>query len=241
MPSTKTIVILANSVRSGHRCVAGKEIFPDGDSWMVGNWVRLSDPGTKDGSVRHELTRCRGGELIEPLDVVEIPMQNAADDPDHPEDWFVDCTQRWTKVSRLPVEQLSLLVDAGAHLWRAGGDGRAVPEGYVRKMGEPSTLYLIANPLNAKISWWIERGTAPDSDGTSERLRTRLTCTHGGASHTFALTDSRFSEKYHLFERAEPKEQIMTLATPVFACVSLTRPWKGKQYKVAATIFEADV
>lgn len=240
MLQTKTIVILANSVRSGHRCVAGKEIFPDGDSWTVGKWIRLSDPGTKDGSIRHELTKCRGGEIIEPLDVVEIPIDRPAEDPDHPEDWFVDCSLRWSKVSRLPVEQLSLLVDEPRDLWRAGGDGRSVPEGYLRKMGEPATLFLISNPLNAKVSWWKERGVNADSDGTTERVRTRLTCTYGGAGHIFAVTDSRFTEKYHLMDRAEPREQTIRLEGDIFMCASLTRPWKGYQYKVAATIFEAD-
>ena len=62
MSASKAIVILANSVRSGHRCVAGKELIRDGDGWEVGPWIRLTDPGTKDGSVRYELTRCRGGE-----------------------------------------------------------------------------------------------------------------------------------------------------------------------------------
>ncbi len=241
MVQTKKILILANSVRAGHRCVAGKEVFPDGDSWTVGDWVRLTDPGTKDGSIRHELTRCRGGEVIGPLDVVEIPMEQPAEDSDHPEDWFVNCAVRWTHVSRLPVEQLGLVADSPRDLWRAPGDGRAVPEGYVRKMGEPATLYLIGNPLNGKVSWWKEKGSAgPDADGATERVRIRLRCSYGGVTHDFSVTDSNFTERHHLWERAEMKEQVMTLAQPVFICVSLTRPWHGKQYKVAATIFELD-
>ena len=75
MSASKAIVILANSVRSGHRCVAGKELIRDGDGWEVGPWIRLTDPGTKDGSVRYELTRCRGGEEVGVLDVVEVPMR----------------------------------------------------------------------------------------------------------------------------------------------------------------------
>jgi hypothetical protein len=239
MSASKAIVILANSVRSGHRCVAGKELILDGDTWRVGHWIRLTDPGTKDGSVRYELTRCRGGEEVSVLDVVEVPMQKAVGDNDHPEDWFVDTSQRWTHLTRLTEEQLSLLADEPKDLWRDGGDGRSVPAGYVRKMGAPSTLFLIENPLNARVSFWKERGaTARDADETVEKVRMRLTCVYGGVTHTFDVTDPRFTDKYHLFERAETKQQTMRLETPLHLCVSLTRPWNGRQYKIAATIFE---
>lgn len=239
MSASKAIVILANSVRSGHRCVAGKELVRDGDSWEVGKWVRITDPGTKDGSVRYELTRCRGGEEVQVLDVVEVPMQKPVGHEDHPEDWFVDTSQRWTHLTRLPVEELSRIADSPIDLWRDGGDGRSVPEGYVQKMGGPSTLFLIENPLNARVSFWKERGASGrDSSDTIEKVRMRLTCTYGGLSHVFDITDPNFTERYHLFDRAESREQTMRLENPLHVCVSLTRPWNGRQYKIAATIFE---
>src|SRR5687768_2542362 len=216
MSASKAIVILANSVRSGHRCVAGKELIRDGDSWEVGPWIRLTDPGTKDGSVRFELTRCRGGEEVRVLDVVEIPMQKHVGHQDHPEDWFVDASQRWTHLTHLPLSELSRISDNPLDLWRDGGDGRSVPAGYVEKMGEPSTLFLIENPLNARVSWWKERGaSARDCDDTIEKTRMRLTCTYGGVTHAFDITDPNFTERYHLFERAEPKEQTMRLENPL--------------------------
>ena len=238
MSASKAIVILANSVRSGHRCVAGKELIRNGESWDVGPWIRLTDPGTKDGSVRYELTRCRGGEETQVLDVVEAPMQKPVGAEDHPEDWFVDTSQRWTHVTRLPVEELSRISDSPTDLWRDGGDGRSVPEGYVQKMGEPSTLFLIENPLNARVSFWKEKGTSGRDSDTIEKVRIRLSCTYGGVSHVFDVTDPNFTERYHLFERAESREQIIRLGDPLHICVSLTRPWNGRQYKIAATVFE---
>ena len=238
MSASKAIVILANSVRSGHRCVAGKELIRNGDSWEVGPWIRITDPGTKDGSVRYELTRCRGGEEVQVLDVVEVPMQKPVGDEDHPEDWFVDTSQRWTHLTRLDVNELSRISDNPIDLWRDGGDGRSVPEGYVQKMGEPSTLFLIENPLNARVSFWKERGTRGRDSDTIEKIRMRLCCTYGGVTHTFDITDPNFTERYHLFDRAEAREQMMRLENPLHLCVSLTRPWNGRQYKIAATIFE---
>src|SRR5438552_16149425 len=106
-------------------------------------------------------------------------------------------------------------------------------------MAEPSTLSLIENPLNERVSFWKERGaTGRDSGDTIEKVRMRLSCAYGGVTHVFDITDPRFTEKYHLFERAEAKEQTMRLAAPLYLCVSLTRPWNGRQYKIAATIFE---
>jgi hypothetical protein len=242
MSASKAIVILANSVRSGHRCVAGKEIIRDGDAWDVGPWIRLTDPGTKDGSVRYELTRCRSGEEISVLDVVEVPMQSKVGDEDHPEDWFVDTSQRWTHLSKLPINELSRLADSPRDLWRCAKDARSVPAGYVQQMGEPGTLFLIEDPLNARVSFWKEKGaTGRDLDGTVEKTRLRLSCTYGGVNHVFDITDLNFTERYHLFERAETKEQTIRLESPLHLCVSLTRPWNGRQYKIAATIFEPEV
>jgi hypothetical protein len=242
MSASKAIVILANSVRSGHRCVAGKELIRDGDAWEVGPWIRLTDPGTKDGSVRYELTRCRGGEEIGVLDVVEVSMQGPVGHEDHPEDWFVDTSQRWTHLSKLPIKELSRLGDTPRDLWRTANDPRSVPAGYVQQMGEPSTLFLIENPLNARVSFWKEKGASVrDSDDTVEKTRLRLSCTYGGVNHMFDITDPSFTERYHLFDRAETKEQTMRLDSPLHLCVSLTRPWNGRQYKIAATIFEPQI
>lgn len=238
MSTSKAIVILANSVRSGHRCVAGKELIRDGDRWEVGPWIRVADPGTKDGSVRYELTRCRGGEEVQVLDVLEIQMQKPVGHEDHPEDWFVDTSQRWTHLRRLDLNELSSMSDNPTDLWRDGGDGRSVPEGYVAKMGEPSTLFLIENPLNPRVSFWKEKGTSGRDSDTIEKIRMRLSCTYGGVTHVFDITDPNFTERYHLFERAESREQMIRLENPLHLCVSLTRPWNGRQYKIAATIFE---
>lgn len=238
MSASKAIVILANSVRSGHRCVAGKELIRAGDEWEVGPWIRIADPGTKDGSVRYELTRCRGGEEVQVLDVVEVPMQKPIGHEDHPEDWFVDTSQRWTHLTRMDVNELTRISDNPIDLWRDGGDGRSVPEGYVQKMGEPSTLALIENPLNPRVSFWKEKGTSGRDSDTIEKIRMRLNCAYGGATHVFDITDPNFTQRYHLFERAESREQMIRLESPLHLCVSLTRPWNGRQYKIAATIFE---
>lgn len=154
----------------------------------------------------------------------------------------MDTSQRWTHISKLPLEELPRLADTPRDLWRGPGDARSVPAGYVQHMGEPSTLFLIENPLNPRVSWWKEKGSsAGDSDGTVEKVRIRLTCTYGGVSHAFDITDPNFTERYHIFDRAEPKEQMMRLDEPLHLCVSLTRPWNGRQYKIAATIFEPPV
>jgi len=38
--TSKTIVVLANSVRSSGRCLAGKEVVWTGADWSVGGWIR---------------------------------------------------------------------------------------------------------------------------------------------------------------------------------------------------------
>jgi len=39
-------LILANSIRSRRRCIAGKEIIKENDKYKIGNWIRpVSDCG----------------------------------------------------------------------------------------------------------------------------------------------------------------------------------------------------
>jgi hypothetical protein len=68
MSKAKTIIILANSVRSGDRCIAGKELHPKEDgTYDGGRWVRLADHGTKEGAVPAHIANYPGWLPMSPL------------------------------------------------------------------------------------------------------------------------------------------------------------------------------
>lgn len=239
MPEMKTMAILANSIRKQHRCVAGKELLRVGDRWSAGGWIRLSDPATEEGEVRSDHTRYEGGGFAQVLDIAEVPLAGPATDPDHPEDRLVDPNRLWTKHGRLAFTDLSGMADRPPELWHGTSDPRSVPVGFVREMAQPASLVLLENPSECRVRWWREQ--VPNANRSGEMLdktRRRLSLRFGGRYHEFDITDPEFTTRHQLFDTAVQVPQTLELKPPLFLCLSLTKPFQSKHYKIAATIFE---
>ena len=93
----KTLVILANSIRESHRCVAGKELVPRGTKYDVRGWIRLAHPETERGAVPIESTIYADGSSAGVLDIVQVKMHQPCGDANHPEDWHFDQGRRGRK------------------------------------------------------------------------------------------------------------------------------------------------
>jgi len=71
------------------------------------------------------------------------------------------------------------------------------------------------------------------------KLRRRLSLSFAGCYHEFDITDPEFTRRYKMPETAvSHPHQRFDLNAPFFVCLSLTKPFNGKHYKIAATIFE---
>src|ERR1700722_2550931 len=86
---TKLIVVLANSVKSSGRCLAGKEVFDNGKTWNIGDWIR--PVATKDGGElsAYQMSRALGHDP-KLLEVIEIPFSKAVPLPYQPENWLIE-------------------------------------------------------------------------------------------------------------------------------------------------------
>ena len=112
----KRIVCLANSRKLGGRCVAGKELLPDGS---VGAWIR---PVTNQGSGEVPTWECMygdGGELAV-LDVLQIPLIGHVPKDYQEENWELDPKRRWQKLGNITFETVLDCVDPMEGLWRPG-------------------------------------------------------------------------------------------------------------------------
>src|SRR5882672_8881492 len=78
MSEIKHILILANSERSGGRCVAGKLATPlaDGTFNVSQQWIRLNNPrGANEGAVPYMDTACRPNRTtVRPLDFIQVAL-----------------------------------------------------------------------------------------------------------------------------------------------------------------------
>jgi hypothetical protein len=228
----KRIVVLANSVKRNHWCLAGKELFGEEGNWTPGLWVRPVDPA-HEGAVTAETMRLGENRLPRFLDIVDVPILKHAQDANHPEDWAVDASRRWEHRGMATPADLPKLVDHPPHLWKGWMDARKVRGGYVSKMMQPASLYLINPKQGARVVvFW---------DEATKRVKKRLHLRHQGQDHEFDVTDPTFEGRYLGSRR--PQAETCEVALPadgrLYLCLSLTPEFHEAHYKIAATIWEA--
>jgi len=228
--NVKRMVVLANSVKRSHWCVAGKELFGAEGHWTPGLWVRPVDPA-HEGAITAETMRLEENRMPRFLDIVDVPILSHAQDANHPEDWAVDPARRWVRQGKFPHGQLEKLLDRPVDLWSSRTDAAKVAAGYVSRMFRPATLYLI-KPEGAVCAKVFKEGP---------KLRRRLHLRHHDVEHEFAITDPLFESHYPVRGRIgeTPVEIPLAADGRLHLCLSLTPEFNGAHYKIAATIWEA--
>ena len=242
MAETKYMVILANSIRNEKRCVAGKELIRNpGRGWRIGPWIRLAHPGDPEGAVPFESTVCPEHGPVRPLDVVQLGVRSPCNNPDHPEDWWLDGDVGWQFVERFSHYALSMLADKPHRLWHDRFPD-AVSAGYIPRMGKhASSICLIKAPVSWEFAFWKEPAPVYNCPGQmKEKKHLRLTFQHAGICHDCSVTDPEFTRRHDIFNRIQPEKQTLAIAraADAFFCLSLTLTFNSKHYKICATVFE---
>jgi hypothetical protein len=130
----KNIVVLANSIRDDNRCVAGKELILNGNQYDIGPWIRLSEAATKGGAVNPNTTKIAGRGYIRPLDIIRVSVESNCNNPDHPEDWWLQAGKPWEYAGSYQHHTLQKFVDPITSLWNDNSRNNRVGAGYVGKM-----------------------------------------------------------------------------------------------------------
>jgi len=233
MAVIKRVVILANSIKNSGRCLAGKELRRTRGGWEQGGWIRIV--GTEDGGevpVSWMLEQL--GREPRLLDIIDIPLEGMVPLPDQPENWLMVRRAPWREKGMMPQEDAPRLLDFPLKLW--GTQKRSVDAGYVDTMGEPASLYLIQPEVVEPIRVWTEDSLDP-SGGHFDRHCRRITIRYRRSFHEFTVTDPVLQAEYYpdLPRRGDPVLTVpISLGSPIYMSVSLTPPWHGKQYKIAA-------
>lgn len=135
MPQSE-VVVLANSIKHGQHCVAGKCI-------NTGQWIRpVSDLQGRELS--HQQARIQnphGTFNVKPLQKVRIGLDQHAPLPHQPENYLIDNTA-WVQNYSFSSDQLHTLLDSPVNLW--GADNRVDYAEIVAGMHHiPQSLYLV--------------------------------------------------------------------------------------------------
>lgn len=227
---TKQILILANSIKRQQRCVAGRELLgSEGGTPRIGGWVRPIDPSQPEGAIP-SWTACVGSQSLAPFDVVEVPLAGSANDPFHPEDWTIVPGIPWRRLGRLGKEVLEEIPGESGDLWGLGSaeSRRVLPN------CRHSTLRLLKGAERIRAAAWkMERAGR-------EAVRSMLYFTKGGVEHQFTIDDPRFGSRHQVAAavKADGRWTIELNPAKTVVVASLTLPFNGFHYKVAATIIE---
>ena len=243
---TKTIVALANSVKKSDRCLAGKELTRVGNEWRIGQWIR--PVASEDGDEIPYYPMCQAlGHNPSLLEIIEIPFKAQASLDYQPENWLVELPLKkasWISRGRFDWDNISSLVDAPPELWNDPSERlRRVKEGFPSKMKIPASLYLIKPGKIEGVKVWSESNAYPGASSPTKRKRV-LTISYAKQLHECDINDPVFAQKYYPhFPTVNQPELEIDLMKPkeTIICVSLTGPFRGHHYKIAAAFFEPPV
>jgi hypothetical protein len=247
MPTKKTILVLARSVKIGGYCLAGREVGETNDEWVTKpNWIRPLTRRTTKGKVTGEFFHGdlqSGGKskMPEPLDIVDIELDQPAEQDGQPEDWFIAKGGKWeARESFADTKELKIFLETPQDLWleKAIRSDR-VSHAHLMKYPAPS-LYLI-QPDNKALSIYIEQVRKFDGSGTKKKRRCSFS--YNGVHYDLALTDPEMERKYFATFPNVAVGPVKGAPTQAVAlCISLALPMPGDadqmHYKLVATVFE---
>lgn len=104
-------------------------------------------------------------------------------------------------------------------------------------MAIPSTLRFVIPATPSIVRGFLE----DRKDGRGPRLRVRLAFQHKDVTHFFDVKDLAFLARYGIKKQVHQYGQFqLRFPEPgkVAFCLSLTPPYNGFQYKIAASIIE---
>lgn len=223
---SKRIVCLTDSCKYGGRCIAGKEVLPNG---LLGGWIRPVSSREHGKLRRHEYVY-DGGLEPERLDIVEIPFQSPAPRGHQTENHLI-APGRWMKHDEFPRQNLAFLLDRPPALWINGDNTVSGMRNCVSQQDAAmlSNSLCLIRPENLVLT--IGSRTV----GEHPKRTYRAGFGYNGVQYLLHVTDPAITNYYG---RKEEGDYPMRGAE---ICVSLTEPYSAEAvprcHKLVAAIF----
>lgn len=224
MSYRKTFICLANSRKPPQgRCIAGREI----DAGRIGPWIRLVS-ARPSREVSLEERRFADGCEPDVLDVIRVACINAAPDLYQSENHIIDNERCWRRLGSLTWQELLLMVEHPKRpLWANGESSRHGTNDRVAEHVAATfhrSLCLI-KPLEVTLV------VAPEtSEQTPARRRVRAAFELAGSPYCLSVTDPPIESQYLR------KPDGVYILDEAILCVSLSEPFHGFAYKLAASV-----
>lgn len=216
MSYTKRFVCLANARSSSGRCVAGIEIV----AGKLAGWIRpISTRISEELSL--EERRYEDGSDVEVLDILDVAFVEARPHGCHVENHIINDQVSWSKIGRLPSEQLIERAQTSGPLWldvnaSYVGPSDRLPQGDADRLDH--SLKLV-HPTKLKIH--VVR--------TVHKRQVRASFAIGDEDYNLLVVDPKTEAQFfRLSDGVYPYE------AHALACISLGEPREGYRYKLLA-------
>ncbi len=238
------MVILAKSYKPGGRCIAGKLVeYTQTNHVKVGTWVRpVPNDGTGHSSLNTEMYEYSDGSEVKILDIVEIPIISHNPVAGQPENYVIDESKKWKKVSHLNATSIQNIIDNTNDIWLENGVPSNIVSAEYDKMGLINqSLYLI-KPTNLLIT--LSNNYNDYEDHFKRAIQAQFDYQgnrYDNLSITCPATRRALTNQYPP-EGGPPVIMPLRKGDNYFICVSLS-PRFGHQenhYKLAVTFFDFD-
>lgn len=224
MPTVKRIVCLADSRKTGGRCIAGREQTGQ----QAGAWIRpVSARPHEEVSV--EERRYEDGSFPQVLDIIDVPLIAAHPRTYQQENWLLDPDYYWNPRGRASWQDMAALADPPAMLWHNGfstfhGMHDRIPLDQAANL--TSSLRLIRTDLLTLSVF------APGATFGNAKRRVYGRFHHAGVEYRLRITDPIYEDAY----LSKPNGDYHLHQS--YLTISLGEPWEGFSYKLIAAIIE---
>lgn len=230
------MLVLAKSPKEGGLCVAGRELLHCGIGLVPGGWVRLVSSRASQDLNTSEVT-FKSGRQVNPLDVVEIPVQGRVKDTRQPENWLITLPRSWELVrENIAFPPVAWFREYPKELWNEPNSPRdRVSDNWLRMNPPRQSLYLI-KPQRFRL--------IAKTDPLTGKCRRRAVFHYNNMEYDLCITDPSIWDKYRVRTPPlgkPPVEFTLPCGDDLLLCLSLARDFHGFHYKIVAGVFEEAV
>lgn len=238
------MVVLAKSYKPGGRCIAGRLVEYTGDKTVkVGRWVRpVANDNTGHGALTNQMYLYEDGTEVRVLDIVEIPILRHFPIAGQPENYVIDDSKKWKKISTLKADCIPNISENIADVWNdPDAESHTVTANYDQNglisqslcLVKPSNLLItLSNEFNDYEQCYRKKIVASFS---------YLGVNYDNISVTCPSTRRILTNQYPN-EGQEPVTMPLRNGDDYVLCMSLSPRfgYGDHHYKLVATVFDSD-
>lgn len=207
------MVCLANSRKTGGRCVAGIDL-------RSGKWIRPVNDNGESLSLKD--ISYEDGSVSQLLEVVEVPLIRHQPLYYQPENWIIDKTVYWSKLGELTPQRLEDYCDAPPLIFYDARD--RLPKESVLSNRVSRSLCLIRVESVCFVKKWGMSRSFPQIRAEFE---------YGGAWYSLVVTDDAWEQK---FRGRGIELGRYPYNEPFLLTISLGEEFQGQHYKLVAGV-----